>query len=70
MSSLQREREQWVKRAQSHELYYPPNMKPPVENIKTQLNSFIFFLNNLKGIELPPLVFFYKTTQKDIRNEI
>jgi len=48
----------WIKTARSHELLYPPEMKPITES-SVPYNSFIFIVNFVKDIRLPPPVLIY-----------
>eukprot|EP01022_Parablepharisma_sp_SALTPOND_P015083 TRINITY_DN2102_c3_g1_i3.p1 TRINITY_DN2102_c3_g1~~TRINITY_DN2102_c3_g1_i3.p1 ORF type:complete len:1174 (-),score=110.39 TRINITY_DN2102_c3_g1_i3:8998-12444(-) len=45
----------WIKAAQSHELFYPSEIKPASDD-GASFNSFIFLINSVKGLELPPPV--------------
>ena len=51
---MRQETGEWIKKAQSHELYYPTGIQATHENRATV--PYVCLLAELKGLTLPPLV--------------
>ncbi len=63
-----KERLEWVRAAQNHEIYYPPEVKLPADN--SSANSLLFMINAVKGIELPQPVLIFPISSRHPGNHM